>query len=135
MKMLRFFLVACLTLGLLSAAPAPVEAERSDSTLPSLTWQTPFNAEVSVDYPNLTADISDPDGICLVEISFDHGRTWEENWNAKNFPPLHSSTPYTSTTWTFGGPLPTTGSQVFIARATDCAGSVGRGEILIIRGK
>lgn len=135
MKTFRFFLVACLTLGLLSAAPAPEAAERADQTPPSLTWQTPFNAEVSVQYPNLTADLSDPSGLCRVEISFDRGRSWEENWNAANFPPLDSTTPYTETTWTFGGPLPTSGTQVFIARAVDCAGNVGAGEILVIRGK
>jgi hypothetical protein len=100
-----------------------------------LTWQTPFNAEVSVDYPNLVADLADPTGICLVEVSFDNGRTWEENWNAVNFPPLDKETPYTETTWTFGGPLRSAGAQVFIARAVDCAGNVGRGEILIVRGK
>ena len=108
---------------------------RIDKTLPTVTWNSVHNAEVTATAPGLSAEIVDAgSGVCLVQLSTDHGRSWIAGWNAAGF---SLTEPIKETTWTYhdGFPEFASGSHVVILRAQDCAGNFSVGEILVVRMK
>lgn len=108
---------------------------RIDKTLPTVTWNSVHNAEVTATSSGLSAEIGDTgSGVCLVQLSTDNGRSWIEGWNAEGFNLAES---IKETTWTYhdGFPEFTSGSHVVILRAQDCAGNFSVGEILVVRMK
>ena len=108
---------------------------RIDKTLPTVTWNSIHNAEVTATTSGLSAEIADAvSGVCLVQLSTDNGRSWIEGWNAAGFA---LDEPVKQTTWTYhdGFPEFATGSHVVILRAQDCAGNFSAGEILTVRVK
>ena len=103
-----------------------------DKTPPAVTWITEQNSTVSSD-SSLSAEVSDQiSGICSIQASFDHGRTWE----SQDFPAPVMGEPGSiqQTTWSadlvsreFSSKM-----QVALLRAQDCAGNVSPGEIQVI---
>ena len=108
---------------------------RIDKTLPTVTWNSIHNTEVTATTSGLSAEIADAgSGVCLVQLSTDNGRNWIEGWNAAGFALTES---IKETTWTYHDGFPdfASGSHVVILRAQDCAGNFSVGEILVVRMK
>ena len=106
-----------------------------DKTPPTVNWISPINTVVAATSSELSAEISDRgSGICLVELSIDHGRTWIEGWNAAGFA-LDETIKETTWTYHIGFPEFSEGAHIVILRAQDCAGLVSPGEILVVQVK
>jgi hypothetical protein len=108
---------------------------RIDKTPPTVTWISSLNTVVTATSSDVSANIADRgSGICLIELSIDHGRSWIEGWNAAGFA---LGEPVLATTWTyhFGFPDLDKGAHVVILRAHDCAGNISPGELLVVRVK
>ena len=108
---------------------------RIDKTLPTVTWNSIHNTEVTATSSGLSAEIADAgSGVCLVQFSTDNGRSWIEGWSAAGF---NLAEPIKETTWTDHNGFPefSSGSHVVILRAQDCAGNFSVGEILVVRVK
>ena len=116
-------------------ASRATQLSRIDKTLPTVTWNSVHNTEVTATASGLSAEIADAgSGVCLVQLSTDNGRSWIEGWSAVGFA---LTEPIKETTWTYhdGFPEFVSGSHVVILRAQDCAGNFSVGEILVVRVK
>ena len=104
-----------------------------DKTAPRVTWLTEPNSAVS-GYSALSAEISDAtSGICSIENSLDHGRTWETQF--LTLPGSRDAQVIHETTWSLHRNFADFEKGVFLVllRAHDCAGNVSPGEILVVR--
>ena len=103
-----------------------------DKTPPLVTWLAEPNLAVS-GYGTLSAEITDAtSGLCSLETSLDHGRSWERQFGAlSDLPPVHDTT--WSAQWDFQDFRE--GGQVVLLRAWDCAGNASPGEILVVQVK
>ena len=104
-----------------------------DKTPPAVTWITEQNSTVSGD-ATLNAEVTDQvSGICRIQASFDHGRSWE----SQDFPApiMGESGSIQHTTWSadLGSREFSSKAQVVLLRAQDCAGNVSPGELLVFR--
>jgi len=103
-----------------------------DITPPLVIWNSPLNTEVTDSISGISAEITDRDsGVCLVQISSDNGRSWENGWDAQDF---ILNEVVKETTWTYhpGFPEFTRGAHIVILRAQDCDGNTSPGEILVV---
>jgi len=104
-----------------------------DKTAPSVRWNSLPYSEVTAKTSGLSAEIADQgSGICLVELSTDHGRTWIEGWNAVGFA-LKDVVKESTWSYHFGFPEFDNGPHTLLLRARDCAGNISQGESLIVK--
>ena len=104
-----------------------------DKTAPRVTWITGQNSVVSGSTV-IRAEITDAtSGICRLESSLDHGRSWELQYLA--WPTASEMPGVDEISWSMERDFTDfpRGAQILLLRAHDCAGNVSPGEILVVR--
>lgn len=110
--------------GPFGQANAVTQFVNIDKTPPRVTWRTAQQTTFSA-LEALEAEIADPiSGICVIEVSFDQGKTWEKQF----FPsPLPGETgPIQETLWSDHLDFKdfSQGIHQALLRASDCAGNL-----------